>query len=60
MHRQTMRAGGERDAPQPADAWPRQVAPIAQHCDSIQIYGKLGGHGVSISLQRFYSRSGGN
>ena len=47
MHGQPMRARGQRHAPEPGEAWPRQVAPVAQHGDGIEIDGKLGGHGIS-------------
>ena len=48
MHRQPVRAGGQRDAPDPLDARPWQVAPVAQHGDRIEVDGKLGGHGETL------------
>ena len=45
MHGQPVRAGGQRDAPDPLDTRPWQVAPVAQHGDGVEVDGKLGGHG---------------
>jgi hypothetical protein len=45
VHGNAVGPGLKRDAAQPRDARPRQVAPVAQVSDGIDIYGQLAGHG---------------
>ncbi|MNN69427.1 hypothetical protein D3C81_1852150 [compost metagenome] len=54
MHGQSRSAGCEGCAPKPGDTWPREITPVAQHGDGVEIDGQFCRHRASSPQIRIW------